>query len=210
LDYVNVESIPVGFYLKKLVVNATGDSTYRPLIQSVASHERIAGYEARIRPLLFTAADTAQHQRILNDNFEEVTIPVYVGIGMRLSADVRALKAGIALTSLGAIGAEAEANTLSGTLTVQTLGITGKSIATSLPLPSKLDQTTVENGILALGSSRALVYSAGTTPGDVTTTARVVGLYTPVGSNPSLINAIYSELSRNPTPFMRSCIPRTS
>ena len=122
---------------------------------------------------------------------------------MRLAADIRALKSGIALTSLGAIAAEAEASALSGTLTVQTLGISGKSIATTLPLPSKLDQTTVENGIMALATARAIIYSD---DGDVYTVPRVVGLYSPVGSDPRLINAIYSELARsNAWWWERSC-----
>jgi hypothetical protein len=140
---------------------------------------------------------------IIDESFEEVTIPIYVGIGMRLSADVRARKAGIALASLGSIAAAAQANSLSGTLTVQTLGVSGKGVATALPLPSKLDQTTVENGILALGSSRALIYSAA---GDVRTSARVVGVYSPVGSAPGLIAAIYSELAKKKPEFPRTCV----
>ena len=79
------------------------------------------------------------------------------------------LKSGIALTSLASIAAEAQRRALRGTLTVQTLGIAGKGIATALPLPSKLDQTTVENGILALGTSRSMLYGADGGSGEVVT-----------------------------------------
>jgi hypothetical protein len=215
LDYVNVDAIPVDFYVKKTVTSWDPVIKKRKqetlgIFQAPSPGDTIVGYEARIRGNLLTKTDSAKHENLLSKaegggGFDEVTIPIYIGIGMRLSADIRALKSGVALTSLGAIAGAAQANALSGTLTVQTIGVTGKSIATALPLPSKLDQTTVENGILALGSSRALIYNAGSAQSDVVTTARVVGLYSPVGSDPALINTIYSELSRNGPPLNRPC-----
>lgn len=205
LDYVNVDALPVVFYLRKFIRRGTEEIPV-PLSFHVDTPSLVVRYEARIRPPAENAADSAG-RRALAAGFDEVTIPVYVGLGMRLSADIRALESGIALTSLGAIAAEAQQNGLAGTLTVQTIGITGKSIATALPLPSKLDQTTVENGILALGSSRAIIYSSDSQPGDVTRTPRIVGLYSPVGSDPRLINAIYSELSRRMPPWPRRCGP---
>ena len=204
LDYVNVDAVPVPFYLRKFV-RALGDSIVsRKLLAPVARGEEVVGFDARIdedADRLYLLAPSKENVEArakllqeLTDNYDQVTIPVYIGIGMRLSADLRALKGGISLTSLGAIATEAQANALSGTLTVQTLGVTGKSIAPILPLPSKLDQTTVENGILALGSSRSVLYSGSAS--EVTTTPRIVGLYSPVGSDPRLINVIYSVLSR--------------
>ena len=215
LDYVNVDAIPVDFYVKKSVTSFDPQLKTRKyetlgIFQGISPGDTVVGYAARIKGILVTKTDSAKHDSLVSKaenggGFDQATIPIYVGIGMRLSADIRALKSGVALTSLGAIAGAAQANALSGTLTVQTLGVTGKSIATALPLPSKLDQTTVENGILALGSSRALIYNAGSVPGDVTTTARVVGIYSPFGSDPALINAIYSELSRNGPPLARPC-----
>jgi hypothetical protein len=206
LDYVNVDALPVVFFMRKLVRSKDGKRAFAKMLTPVQQGEEVVSYEVRIRQLEITKQDSVAQQALeTGDQFDQVTVPVYVGIGMRLSADIRALKSGISLTSLGALAAEAQANALSGTLTVQTLGITGKAIATALPLPSKLDQTTVENGILALGSSRAVIYTAGTPNGDVITTPRVVGLYSPVGSDPRLINVIYSELSRNKPYWVRSC-----
>jgi hypothetical protein len=204
LDYVNVDALPVDVFLRMMVKRGEQPAAPRKILSPVQQDEEIVSYEAQIQDPPYNAADSVAYQALV-EQFEQVTIPVYVGIGMRLSADIRALKSGINLTSLGTIAAAAQANGLSGTLTVQTLGITGKAIATALPLPSRLDQTTVENGILALGSSRAIIYGAAGAPGDVTMTPRIVGLYSPVGSDPRLINAIYSALSREKPPFERTC-----
>jgi hypothetical protein len=205
LDYVNVDVIPVEFRLRKMIAKGDGAAVPVQVSQPIPDGWRVLYYEAKIigETRLTEQADEA----LKAASYEQVVIPVYVGIGMRLSADIRALKGGLTLTSLSGIGADAQANRISGTLTVQTLGINGKSVATALPLPSKLDQTTVENGILAIGSSRAFLYGSPSSPGDVTTTPRIVGLYTPVGSDPDLINAIYSELSRKPPVWKRPCHP---
>jgi hypothetical protein len=197
LDYVNVDALPFEFLLRKNVRTKDGAIVWVGIGERVRPGDEIMSYEARwVQPYLAPADVKSVRDSATSLRFEQVTIPVYVGIGMRLSADILARRAGINLTSLGGIAAEAQVNAVSGTLTVQTLGISGKSIATALPLPSKLDQTTVENGILALGSSRALIYNTAAVGGDVITTPRVVGMYSPVGTDPRLINAIYSELAR--------------
>jgi hypothetical protein len=216
LDYVNVDALPVDFYIRKYVrervtgpSGASGDSVRaHNILTPVAPSAEVVGYEAVIPDITGDSVRrNSQIALLLGSRYDLVTIPIYIGIGMRLSADIRALKGGIKLTSLGGIAADAEASSVSGTLTVQTLGITGKAIATALPLPSKLDQTTVENGILALGSSRAAIYGNSGPNGDVVTTPRVVGLYSPVGSDPRLINAIYSELSRAQPVWRHPCDP---
>jgi hypothetical protein len=210
LDYVNVDVIPVEFLLRR--VSRTGTSTgtvtlLTPLSAVVGAADTLVGFEAlrNHRDRFPVDSEFIKAQR--EGTYTSVTIPVYVGVGMRLQADIRARQANIALTSLGAIAAEAQTNALAGTLTVQTLGITGRAIATVLPLPSKLDQTTVENAILALGSSRAALYASGAADGSVLTAPRVVGLYSSVGSDPRLISVLYSELSREPPVWPRRCIP---
>ena len=154
-------------------------------------------------------ADTASTEKVKSgeegeDLFESYTFPVYLGVGMRLTADIRALKSGVQLNGLGAIGVAADTDAITGTLTVQTLGVSGKSIATALPLPAKLDQTTIEQSILAIGTSRALLYNQ-SDRNLLQARPRVVGIYSPVGSDPKLINAIYSELSNDRVKWHRPC-----
>jgi hypothetical protein len=213
LDYVNVDAIPQEFYIRKAIttdgkVNPTDSGKksfdYWGVLHTPAVPSTIVRYEAVARPL---AGDTVEFQKAMTEgHYDRVTIPIYVGIGLRITADIRAYKGGISLSSLAAIAAEAQVNSLAGTLTVQTLGVSGKSIATALPMPSKLDQTTVENGVLALGSTRAFIYGANNDGDQVSRTARVVGLYSPIGTDPLLINAIYSALANQKPWLVRACV----
>jgi hypothetical protein len=207
LDYVNVDVIPARFFIRKFVRSGGDALGPRGILEPLLEGESVSGYDARIRPQFDT--DTLIERQFRAQKYDLVTIPVYVGIGLRLTADIRARKGNIALTSLAGIAAEAQAKALSGTLTVQTLGVSGGSVATALPLPSKLDQTTVENGILALGSSRAIIYRSDGTTSDVRRTPRIVGLYSPFGSDPRLINSVYAELSRERLTWDRTCAPNS-
>lgn len=206
LDYVNVDAIPVSFRIK--VTKGTAELT---LSQAAAEKDKQnLSYTVRLDKEASPSGVASRTSVTERGGGELVTIPVYVGIGMRLSADIRALKGEVPLISLGAIGLEAQAKRLTGTLTVQTIGISGESVATSLPLPSALDQTTIENGILAVGSNRAVVYrtAAGGNGGTTVTTPRIVGLYSPIKAEPAFINAIYSELSRERPNWQRPCKPK--
>ncbi|MBX9883878.1 MAG: hypothetical protein K2X68_02780 [Novosphingobium sp.] len=123
----------------------------------------------------------------------EVAFPIYIGVGFRLTADFQALEGNLSLGGLGAIGANADSKKLTGSMTLQSIGVNGLGTTTALALPNKLDQTTIEQSILAIGTGRALIY---TNPDEakVRLSPRVIGLYSPVGSDPRLINAVYSEL----------------
>ena len=209
LDYVNVETVPVDFQLGVAVRDSNGKVHQQGILTPLGVGDTIVSYLARavgssVRTqfafTIQTAKDTA-----LKPGYDPITIPIYIGIGMRLSADIRAQKDNLTLSSLSAIAAEAQTDALSGTLTVQTLGLSGKSVATALPMPSKLDQTTVENGILALGTARSVLYTGTNQLGDVVTTPRIVGLYSPLGADPRLINAIYSELAKVRPTLGRVC-----
>lgn len=218
LDYIQADAVPVQFWIKRISGSETGSGP-RLLIQAsvAADGTRVVGYDVLASiaqtiddDLKIQYPDLPPEKRALakkealaeetaartKDGYQQVTIPVYVGVGLRLSADILALKSGITLSGLSVIGVDAEANRLSGTLTVQSLGVSGKAIATALPLPNKLDQTTIEGAILAIGTMRATLYASAAGADGVYLQPRIVGLYSPLGSDPLLINAIYSELSK--------------
>ncbi|QPK06295.1 hypothetical protein [Vibrio kanaloae] len=197
LDYINADAIPVSLWV-------TAFKNKAPIkVTDMDSGSSADYYEAEV----YTTSNVSAPPY---DVSQLVTIPVYVGIGMRLSADITAIEGGIPLTSLGGIGVEAQSKRLTGTLTVQTIGISGESVATSLPLPSSLSQSTIENGILSIGSNRAIVYRTDSGSKGIYTVPRVVGMYSPIGSDAALVNAIYSELSKNPPKWARPCKPYTS
>lgn len=135
--------------------------------------------------------------------FREFNIPIYVGIGLRVTANVDVIGDTANISGLGVIGAEAEANAIRGSLIVQTLGINGKSIAAALPIQSELNRTTAQNAIVAVGSIKALLYDEKTA-----TTPRVVGMYLPFPGGKPLVNAIISEISKgNSISWNRPCVP---
>jgi hypothetical protein len=143
-------------------------------------------------------------QRIDDDRIPaakgDFVIPVYVGIGLRLTANVTVRKGNVNLTSLPALAAAADAQKITGSLIVQTLGITGKQVTGSLPLPSELSSTTIQNAMQSMGSIKAIVYDEPDTILD----PRVIGMYYPLNDQRT-INLIVSELARTPVPFWRTC-----
>ncbi len=130
-------------------------------------------------------ADTAQNA--------DVVVPVYIGIGLRLTANITVNKGQVDLGNLFAIGAQAAAQKISGTLTVQTLGISGESISGSIPMPSEINATTIQNAILALGTIKAKLYEDKTL-----ITPRVVGVYNNLGGNAETINGFISSILQKP------------
>lgn len=130
----------------------------------------------------------------LPQGYEEVIVPAYVGIGLRLTANLIARKGGINLSNLPAIAASADAEESSGTLTLQTLGVYNQQVASTFAIPSELSTTSVQNALVSLGSVKAIVYDR-----DTGTRPRLTGIYNPLPTSHSrLINKIYAALAQRP------------
>ena len=127
----------------------------------------------------------------------DVIVPVYVGVGLRLTATISVLKGEVNLGNLFAIGGEASSEKISGTLVVQTLGISGKQVSSVIPMPSEINNTTIQNAILALGTIKALMYEA-----DTNVTPRVVGVYNTLGGGRETINGFISSILQKPKELM--------
>lgn len=195
LDYVSVDATNVPIYVQR---------TYKG--EEVGLFDDISlktQYRVTLDPESEAFAYEVKERGARPDG-ERVIIPVYVGVGLRLTANVTVTKGTVNLSSLGSIAAGAEAGKLTGSLVVQTLGITGKSVATSLPLPSELNQTTIQNAILSLGSIKAILYDQENT----IVTPRVVGIYNPIGGGQQLVNGVMSVLANEPIRWKRPCRPR--
>jgi len=128
---------------------------------------------------------------VAGDNI--VIVPVYVGVGLRLTANITVIKGKVNLGNLFAIGAEATAQKISGTLVVQTLGVSGENISSLIPMPSELNATTIQNAIMALGSIKAKLYDDKTT-----ISPRVVGVYNNLGGGAETINGFISSILERP------------
>ncbi|NNG41607.1 hypothetical protein HJP15_01400 [Pseudoalteromonas sp. NEC-BIFX-2020_002] len=141
-----------------------------------------------------------QAEKLLMKGYEVVNLPVYVGVGLRLTATINVLNGKVNLSGLPAIAAEAQSGNLTGTLVVQTLGATGELVSANLPLPSELNRTTVQNSILSLGSIKALLYDD-----KMHITPRVIGIYNPIGGGQSFVNGIISALASERLTWYRPC-----
>lgn len=185
LDYINADASNIRFFYSSDSALSEGSAGSLPQIQ-------------KVRRL-----DMNEKVNALESDEGEFVVPVYVGIGLRLTANVTVLKGSVNLGSLGALAAAAQAERITGSMIVQTLGITGPQVTSSLPLPSELNPTTIQNAILALGSIKAIVYDEGTL-----VTPRVTGIYNSLGtSDQRTINMIVSELASRPVEWGRACTP---
>ncbi|HKE95475.1 MAG TPA: hypothetical protein VKB34_14270, partial [Povalibacter sp.] len=184
VDYINADTINFPVAIKKQMRSKKKDGVMEPVdLFGTPSEDVEPGTETysvtRVDPAMTRSAD--------RDIFN---IPVYVGVGLRVSANVYVVGANANISGIGVIGAEAEAERVRGSLIVQTLGVNGKSVAAALPIQSELNRTTAQNAIVSVGSIKALLYAEETAK-----SPRVVGIYLPFPGGKPLVNAIISELS---------------
>jgi hypothetical protein len=203
IDYINADTVNMSFWMAKMLPKKDGARD---------------NWSSKDDWITISLLDTSDHPEALPnseiylvkrekpadaESYEEFNIPIYIGIGLRVSATVEVIGASANISGIGVIGAEAEAERLRGSLIVQTLGVNGKSIAAALPIQSELNRTTAQNAITAVSSIKALLYN---TADEVTVSPRVVGIYLPFPGGKPLINKMISELSKKPVEWRRRCV----
>jgi len=195
VDYINADTINVPVAITKLMRKknvSPVSSDFEPVnLFATDLSEYVPGTERYEVTRLTTTKGAGGY--VFN-------IPVYVGVGLRVSSYVYVMGASANISGIGVIGAEAEADRLKGSLVVQTLGVNGKSVAAALPIQSELNRTTAQNAIVAVGSIKALLYAS-----ETITSPRVVGLYLPFPGGRALVNALISELSKERVEWFRAC-----
>lgn len=191
IDYINADTINVQVWIAKRMrhLKTRDFETVSPFAP--------AGLEFEAGSEVFEVSRTP----VRGPFVAEFNIPVYVGVGLRVSANVHVVGTNANISGIGVIGAEAEAERLRGSLIVQTLGVNGKSVAAALPIQSELNRTTAQNAIVAVGSIKSLLYADETVK-----SPRVVGLYLPFPGGKPLVNALISELSKKRVEWMRPCL----
>lgn len=217
-DYVNSDTVNKSIWIRRTMLlrytevskdGATNEKIVREAVsfmegasykamqnenRAVSSMESIPGTEAyEARSYDEVAISFKERDDLKNNFFEAFNVPVYVGIGLRIVAEGRSLTGDASISGIGVVGAEAEAKRLVGSLTVQTLGVNSQAVASALPVQSELSRTTAENAFVAIGSIKAMLHQPETIK-----SPRVVGLYLPFPGGKPLVNALISELSRNP------------
>jgi hypothetical protein len=160
LDYIKYESrsIPVivteqipywGIAQKEGPESKIAQNTQR------AEYKESTPYWARLYTL-----EIQKEDKYLGLDSTLYNIPVYVGIGVRMTASVTVNDTSVELGSLYGLGAGAQSKKLQGTLVIQTLGLSGENISPHIPLPSEINITTIQNAIQALATIKSKLYDA--------------------------------------------------
>lgn len=122
-----------------------------------------------------------------------VVVPVYLGVGLRLAADLQVNEGNVDLGNLIAIGAAGQAKQVTGTLTIQTLGLSGEKVTSIVPMPNDISSSSIQQAIQALGTIKAKIYDT-----DTWISPRVVGVYNNLGGGEETINGFISSLLEKP------------
>ncbi len=176
--------------------NASGGVSYGPASASYSKGEYVVilDYTKCTTVPVYALADENNRVTILEDEESAAVVPVYAGVGLRLKANITVEKGSVNLGSLMALGAAVEADRASGSLVVQTLGISGEAISNLLPMPSEINVSTIQNCIIALGSIKAKMHEP-----DTQITPRLIGFNTSMGTNETLTASFVNQLINHDT-----------
>jgi len=81
----------------------------------------------------------------------------YVGVAIRVKADVVTTKAGVNLGSLMAIGVAAQENSASGKMQVYVIGVGSPDVIQLFPTPTVIDQTSIQKTLESVASIKAKI-----------------------------------------------------
>lgn len=85
-----------------------------------------------------------------------------VGIGLRIRANIETRKKGLNLGGLFAIGLQAEQNKLTGTLTIDVIGMESKEITSLIPLPSEISSASIQSVLQSMAAIKSQLYNSET------------------------------------------------
>jgi hypothetical protein len=126
----------------------------------------------------------------------QLSTPIYLGAGARLIANVTVTSGSVDLSNLFGIGLAAADNRVSGSLVMQTMGLTGSDVGAAFTVPSKLDATTIQDALVTFGTLKAKLYESA-----VEVTPVVLGIDNNAGDGAQNIRAFISDVLRSPPAF---------
>jgi len=85
-----------------------------------------------------------------------------VGVGLRLISQITTFESNINIGDLSSIGIAAKTGKLNGTLMIEVIGIKSKEVTTLLPLPSEINQSTIQSAMQALATIKSKIYDKDT------------------------------------------------
>lgn len=188
LDYMNSDTIPLSLMVKRTVTAVEAYDKYLWQYKNVFYKSGDNLHLTEIPPPSVKSTYIIKPY-ILNQPIEEgyylINIPVYVGLGLRMAANITVNNGEVDISAIPSLAAKTTTGQVSGSLVVQTLGLTGQSITGALPLPNELNQTTVQNALLSIGTMKAMLNDPNTT-----VSPRIVGFDNIIGGNSEFVSAV--------------------
>lgn len=81
-----------------------------------------------------------------------------VGVGLRITANIQTLEAGLNTGSLFGLGLAAQLGKLKGTMSIDVIGMESSQITDLIPLPSEISPTSIQNALQALAAIKTKIY----------------------------------------------------
>jgi hypothetical protein len=106
------------------------------------------------------------------------------GVGIRLKAELTTTSAKADISSPIGLGVSAQLGRVRGSLSFETIGISGKSITPLIPIPSQISAESIQKAIEAAASIKAILYTA-SAAGDVVIEPQVFALKCDGNKTPS-------------------------
>lgn len=136
-------------------VSDNGSIIYTPFSVTKKGHTYVVSMDYT----KYTSVRMNEGHDVLSRELLDYYLIIYkVGIGIRVSASFIAAEDSIRIGSLYGIALAVQQNKISGTLKVQTIGISGKDISSLIPMPSEINVTTIQDAIQAIGGIKAKIY----------------------------------------------------
>ncbi|MFD3317929.1 hypothetical protein ACE414_09850 [Alteromonas macleodii] len=194
-DYGMSDTVPLELLVAKRLT--TPDTNYVALKSDLLNINDNAGE----RSFTFVYLPYEGNEKY-NEPYTKLTIPVYIGIGVRMRANFTVLDADVDLGGLFSIAAAARNNKISGSLVLQTIGATGKDITATLPVPNEINESSLVNSLVTMGSVKAMLHEADSV------SPRVLGFYNPFGGGEEFVNTMTQALANErPEWFWRCDVP---
>lgn len=128
-------------YVRAYMMEADGKLTYLPASLSVKGKKIVVQQD-------YLNFKDATHDGKTNK----------VGIVLRVQAELVTTKSDLNLNGLFAIGLAVKAGTAAGVLRIQVYGLSGEPISALIPMPSDLNETSLQNALQSVASLKAKLY----------------------------------------------------
>ncbi|WP_299627559.1 hypothetical protein [uncultured Tenacibaculum sp.] len=105
-------------------------------------------------------------------------VKIIMGVGIRMTAKIKVKKRNLSITDVFGLGAEASDGNIEGSIEINTLGITGESVTSLVPLPTEINKSTIQSLLSNVAAIREKIYTMERNPESflkVQITPRVIG-----------------------------------